>query len=87
MGAHEGQEATVIKDTRRTERGPEEGQEPKTHRSQAHEPSHVLGAWQPAMPTALTLHTLCWHTVVIGRNTSSWQQIHWNVSSTLLRNF
>lgn len=41
----------------------------------------------PAPAPALTLHTLCWHTVVTGRNTSSWQQMHWNVSSTLLRNF
>lgn len=55
----------------------------------------ITGCWQgsehPLDPGrkprgALTLHTLCWHTVVIGRNTSSWQQMHWNVSSTLLRN-
>lgn len=46
------------------------------------EPSAPAPAAKP-----LTLHTLCWHTVVMGRKTSSWQQMHWNVSSTLLRNF
>lgn len=33
----------------------------------------------------LTLQTLCRHTVVTGRNTSSWQQMHWKASFTLLR--
>lgn len=48
---------------------------------------HPLGSPGGSRGRPLTLHTLCWHTVVIGRNTSSWQQMHWNVSSTLLRNF
>lgn len=50
----------------------------------------VAGAAPPhpgPVAAPLTLHTLCWHTVVMGRNTSSWQQMHWKASSTLLRNF
>lgn len=63
---------------------------PKAHSTEGTFPgeavSHCGESATECSRNGLTLQTLCWHTVVMGWNTSSWQQMHRKVSSTLLRN-